>query len=83
VAWWKEADGYGFAINYPDVMVHAVSRDLEKFPHPCLYCYLDVVDEDGEPLPAEEGTALAAAQTQKAVVRPHARLKSPRRDQRL
>eukprot|EP00730_Choanoeca_flexa_P014164 TRINITY_DN6093_c0_g1_i1.p2 TRINITY_DN6093_c0_g1~~TRINITY_DN6093_c0_g1_i1.p2 ORF type:complete len:237 (+),score=47.90 TRINITY_DN6093_c0_g1_i1:1285-1995(+) len=54
VAWWSAERGYGYAINYPDMMIHAVSRDLERFEQPCIYCYLDLIGEDGEPV-QEEG----------------------------
>ena len=37
------------------MMIHAVSRDLERFAQACIYCYLDLAGDDGEPIALEEG----------------------------
>jgi len=41
-----EARGYSF--NYQMISLHAISRDPEAFPEPCLYCQLDVQNEEEE-----------------------------------
>ncbi|EDQ84478.1 uncharacterized protein MONBRDRAFT_12744 [Monosiga brevicollis MX1] len=46
VAWWSADRNYGYAVNYPDLMLHAVSRDVERFPEPCVFCYLDLEGDD-------------------------------------
>mmetsp|Transcript_161117 Transcript_161117/g.283955 ORF Transcript_161117/g.283955 Transcript_161117/m.283955 type:complete len:203 (+) Transcript_161117:116-724(+) len=42
----------GYAIDYPFIAVHAVSRDAAAWPEPCLYCQLrteECDDEEEEP----------------------------------
>ena len=34
---WLSDNGQGFALNYPDISLHAISRDQNSFPKPCLY----------------------------------------------
>ncbi|XP_043188877.1 methylosome subunit pICln-like [Amphibalanus amphitrite] len=38
---WAGTDGQGFSLEYPHIMLHAVSRDTSAFPHPCLYLMVD------------------------------------------
>jgi nucleotide-sensitive chloride channel 1A len=39
---WQSLDGsVGYRMDYPYVLLHAVSRDTSSFPHPCLYAQLD------------------------------------------
>ena len=49
-------------LQYPSISLHAVSRDLSTFPHPCLYilyCPLDTDDEnDDDDDPNEEGSPI-------------------------
>mmetsp|Transcript_67536 Transcript_67536/g.187255 ORF Transcript_67536/g.187255 Transcript_67536/m.187255 type:complete len:198 (-) Transcript_67536:173-766(-) len=43
--------GVGYAIDYPFITLHAVSRDKGAWPEPCLYCQLrteETADDDGE-----------------------------------
>lgn len=47
----------GYRMDYPYVLLHAVSRDTSSFPHPCLYAQLD--DEV-----AEEAFATASMRQQ-------------------
>jgi len=35
-----------FKVDMPTVMMHAISRDDQCFPKACLYCQLDVCDDD-------------------------------------
>lgn len=49
VAWVKAgaegADGVQ-AFDYPSIALHAVCTDTSTFPHPCLYCQLDLEGEE-------------------------------------
>ena len=48
---WAGTDGQGFSLEYPHIMLHAVSRDTSAFPHPCLYLMVDAKigpESDGE-----------------------------------
>jgi len=54
IVWLGVQEHIGFAIDYPFVAVHAVSRDPSSFPEPCLYCQLRTedsacADEEEEP----------------------------------
>jgi hypothetical protein len=38
VIWLSEAEkGKGYAVDFLDITLHAVSRDLEAYPSPCIY----------------------------------------------
>jgi len=39
----------GYSFNYQMISLHAICRDPESFPEPCLYCQLDVADEEEAP----------------------------------
>ncbi|XP_037090544.1 methylosome subunit pICln-like [Pollicipes pollicipes] len=51
---WTGAEGQGFSLEYPHIMLHAVSRDTSNFPHPCLYMMVDA-DIDPQDGPADGG----------------------------
>lgn len=34
-------NGQGFSLEYPDISLHAVSRDLNTFPDECLYLMVE------------------------------------------
>jgi Regulator of volume decrease after cellular swelling len=36
--------GQGFALEYPQISLHAISKDLTHFPDECLYLMVDVND---------------------------------------
>ena len=36
----------GFALDYPTLAMHAVSRDQSVSSSPCLYCHLNDPDEE-------------------------------------
>jgi len=38
---WLSDSGQGFTLNYPDISLHAISRDQNAFPKPCLYVMFD------------------------------------------
>lgn len=38
---WKKEGEEGLCIEYPNIALHAVSRDLAAFPHECIYVMLD------------------------------------------
>jgi chloride channel, nucleotide-sensitive, 1A len=38
VIWLSETEkGKGYAVDFLDITLHAVSRDLEAYPSPCIY----------------------------------------------
>ncbi|KAL3848013.1 hypothetical protein ACJMK2_018898 [Sinanodonta woodiana] len=38
---WLGQQGHGFALFYPAISLHAISRDLNSFPDECLYLQVD------------------------------------------
>ena len=36
----------GYSIDFPQLLMHALSRDTAFFPHPAIYCQLEQDDED-------------------------------------
>ncbi|KAF7054647.1 hypothetical protein CFC21_062288 [Triticum aestivum] len=53
VIWLSEAEkGRGYAVGFLDITLHAVSRDPEAYPSPCLYTQIeaeaDSDEEDGD-----------------------------------
>lgn len=38
---WRLENGDGLCLEYPHISLHAVSSDLNAFPHECLYLILD------------------------------------------
>lgn len=60
--WTNDDQSDIMTLHYPSISLHAVSRDLSTFPHPCLYilyCPLDTDDEnDDDDDPDEEGSAI-------------------------
>lgn len=38
---WKNNNGNDITLNYPNIALHAVSKDLNAFPHECLYIITD------------------------------------------
>jgi len=38
---WINENGQGFSLRYPEISLHAVSRDVSSFPRPCLYVMVD------------------------------------------
>lgn len=38
---WRQDDGKGLSFNYPHIALHAISSDLNAFPHECLYLIID------------------------------------------
>ena len=37
-----------FAVEFRQIILHAICRDVNAFPHPCIYCQLDVNNVFGE-----------------------------------
>lgn len=35
------SESRSFMIEYPKISLHAISRDVSVFPHPCIYCQID------------------------------------------
>lgn len=46
LTWQKENDTSGLCFSYPNIALHAVSKDLAAFPAECLYLILEENDED-------------------------------------
>ena len=55
--------GSGYSIDFPQLLMHALSRDTAYFPHPAIYCQLEQDDDeddgvddadDGEEAPSAE-----------------------------
>lgn len=42
VSWAKSGEDKWLSLEYPHIAIHAVSRDLAHFGHPCLYLMIDV-----------------------------------------
>jgi len=38
---WINENGQGFTLSYPEISLHAISRDVTSFPHLCLYVMVD------------------------------------------
>ncbi|XP_042472042.1 chloride conductance regulatory protein ICln-like [Zingiber officinale] len=49
VIWLSDADrGKGYAVDFLSLSLHAVSRDREACPFPCIYTQIETGDEDDE-----------------------------------
>ncbi|XP_042472383.1 chloride conductance regulatory protein ICln-like [Zingiber officinale] len=49
VIWLSDVDkGKGYAVDFLSLSLHAVSRDLETYPFPCIYTQIKIGDEDEE-----------------------------------
>lgn len=50
VVWFSDADAAkGYSIHFRSMSMHALSRDTEAFPHPCIYAQVEVPrDPDAE-----------------------------------
>ncbi|XP_045583745.1 methylosome subunit pICln isoform X2 [Procambarus clarkii] len=46
VSWAKDGADEGFSLEYPHIAIHAVSRDVSSFAHPCLYLMVDAKLEE-------------------------------------
>ncbi|GFQ74089.1 methylosome subunit pICln [Trichonephila clavata] len=44
---WLSTSGQGFSLLYPSISIHAISRDVNNFPEPCIFMIVsDKIDED-------------------------------------
>uniref|UniRef100_A0A0E0NSH0 Chloride conductance regulatory protein ICln n=3 Tax=Oryza TaxID=4527 RepID=A0A0E0NSH0_ORYRU len=49
VIWLSETEkGQGYAVDFLAITLHAVSRDLEAYPSPCIYTQIDAEDGSDE-----------------------------------
>ncbi|CAI7929180.1 unnamed protein product [Closterium sp. NIES-54] len=58
VVWHSTHTPHGVAVSLVDLSMHAISRDLEAYPKPCIYTQVDTgdwEDEDEEDEEEEEG----------------------------
>jgi len=44
---WISTNGQGFALQYPTISMHAISRNTSGFPHPCIYMVVETPKERG------------------------------------
>ena len=65
VVWVPEAAAHGFSLFYPAIVMHAVSRDTEGFPRPCVYLQLDAEQNISEVASLARGDGGRAAKRQK------------------
>ncbi|KAK9510321.1 hypothetical protein O3M35_005127 [Rhynocoris fuscipes] len=49
LSWVDSSTGRGFSLEYPHISIHAVSRDLQTYPHQCLYLMVDTNIDFSEP----------------------------------
>ena len=47
ITWENEVAGTR-VLQYPKLSMHAVSRDLTQFPHPCILCLLNLSEDAGD-----------------------------------
>lgn len=60
LAWMPDAPGgQGFAIRYPDIVLHAVCRDADAYDAPCIFCQLNSGDADDD-MAGDAGDASAS-----------------------
>lgn len=53
VSWVSDAS-QGFSLEYPSIALHAISRDLNTYPQPCLYLMIDSkIDDEGSGMSGE------------------------------
>lgn len=43
---WICSSGNGFSLEYPQISLHAISRDLTNYPHECLFLMLDIPENE-------------------------------------
>ncbi|MCO5605304.1 hypothetical protein L7F22_059486 [Adiantum nelumboides] len=43
--WISDADYHGYAVDFLSLSMHAISRDLEAYPLPCIYTQIETDDE--------------------------------------
>ncbi|XP_019200163.1 PREDICTED: chloride conductance regulatory protein ICln [Ipomoea nil] len=49
VVWLSDTDRErGYAVDFLNISLHAVSRDPESYPSPCIYAQIDIGDEDDD-----------------------------------
>ncbi|EGD77353.1 hypothetical protein PTSG_08447 [Salpingoeca rosetta] len=68
--WWCPARSTGYLLHYDQLVVHAISRDTERFQHPCIYMQIEPssdaegedndADDDGDARPMEVRVVLAS-----------------------
>ncbi|XP_033103725.1 methylosome subunit pICln-like [Anneissia japonica] len=43
---WRNEGGVGFQLEYPDISLHAISRDVSTFPHECVYLMINSPNQE-------------------------------------
>jgi chloride channel, nucleotide-sensitive, 1A len=72
IAWKCDSSPTAYSINYHQVAMHAISRDLEDFPNPCIYLQLDegsegMDDDEDEDLAVPEVRLVPSDPSQRAL----------------
>ena len=44
IVWFNDDKSFDFDVPY--IVLHAMTHDISSFPRPCLYCQLDVTEDD-------------------------------------
>lgn len=55
---WISSSGNGFSLEYPQISLHAVSRDLTSYPQECLFLMLDNSESDCEEVDESEDSKI-------------------------
>ncbi|XP_010671988.2 chloride conductance regulatory protein ICln [Beta vulgaris subsp. vulgaris] len=49
VIWLSDVDrSRGYAVDFVSISLHAVSRDIEAYPSPCIYTQIETGDDEGD-----------------------------------
>lgn len=58
VIWLSDVDrSKGYAVDFVSISLHAISRDPESYPSPCIYAQIDNGEDEGEDEDEEEPEA--------------------------
>lgn len=44
--WISDADQHGYAVDFLSLSMHAISRDLDAYPMPCIYTQIEMEEDD-------------------------------------
>ncbi|EER95173.1 chloride conductance regulatory protein ICln [Sorghum bicolor] len=77
--WLSEAEkGKGYAVGFLDITLHAVSRDLEAYPSPCIYTQIEAAEgtdeEAGESNPEANELELSKVSEMRLILADHSQL---------
>lgn len=52
--WWNSEKGTGYSIPYDRMIIHAVSRDTQRFSQPCIYMQLESLEDPEDIIDGDE-----------------------------